>query len=167
MALTREKKGEILSKLQKIVKDSASIVFINFHALPVTESSQIRKALREKGVGYTVAKKSLTRKALSEGGIKGTLPELPGELGIVYGTDPIEGARGVYEFQKKLDKKIQIVGGVFENKFMTQAEMLVISQIPGLKTLQAQFVNLINSPIQGLVVGLKAIADKKGTETQA
>lgn len=166
MALNREKKGEILSKLKKIVKDSASIVFINFHALPVTESSLIRKSLREKGVGYTVAKKTLTKKALSEAGFEGTMPELPGELGIVYGTDPIEGARGVYEFQKKLEKKIQIVGGIFENRFMTKDEMLVISQIPGLKTLQAQFVNLINSPIQGLVIGLKAIADKKGAETQ-
>ena len=117
--------------------------------------------LREKGVGYTVAKKSLTRKALSEGGIEGAMPDMPGELGIVYGTDPIEGARGVYEFQKKLDKKIQIVGGVFENRFMNQVEMLVISQIPGLKTLQAQFVNLINSPIQRLVIGLNAIAEKK------
>ena len=161
MAVSKEKKGEILAKLQKIVKDSASIVFINFHALPVIESSNIRKSLRAKGVGYTVAKKSLTRKALSEGGITGELPDMPGELGIVYGTDPIEGARGVYEFQKKLDKKIQIVGGVFENKFMNQAEMLVISQIPGLKTLQAQFVNLINSPIQGFVMALDQIAAKK------
>lgn len=161
MAINREKKGEILSKLKKIVKDSASVVFINFHALPVTESSLIRKALREKGVGYTVAKKSLTRKALSEGGIEGELPDMPGELGIVYGADPIEGARGVYEFQKKLDKKIQIVGGVFENRFMNQAEMLVISQIPGLKTLQAQFVNLINSPVQRFVLALNEIAKAK------
>ena len=165
MALNREKKGEILSKLKKIVKDSASIVFINFHALPVTESSLIRKSLREKGVGYTVAKKTLTKKALSEAGFEGIMPELPGELGIVYGTDPIEGARGVYEFQKKLEKKIQIVGGIFENKFMTKDEMLVISQIPGLKTLQAQFVNLINSPIQGFVMALSEVAKKK--ETQA
>ncbi|HRH26755.1 MAG TPA: 50S ribosomal protein L10 [Parcubacteria group bacterium] len=165
MALTREKKGEILSKLQKIVKDSSSIVFINFHALPVSESSIIRKALREKGVGYTIAKKTLTKKALSEAGFEGQMPELPGELGIVYGTDPIEGARGVYEFQKKLEKKIQIVGGVFENKFMTKEEMLVISQIPSLKTLQAQFVNLINSPIQGFVMALSEVAKKK--ETQA
>ena len=162
MAVTKQKKGEILSKLKTIVKDSASIVFINFHSLPVTESSVVRKALRAKGVGYTIAKKSLTRKALAEGGILGTMPEMPGELGIVYGADPIEGAREVYEFQKKLDKKIQIVGGVFEGKFMNQSEMLVISQIPGLKTLQAQFVNLINSPIQRLVIGLSAIAEKKG-----
>ena len=161
MAINKDKKVEILSKLKKIVKDSASIVFINFHALPVTESSVIRKSLRTKGIGYTIAKKSLTRKALSEGGIEGSLPELPGELGIVYGTDPIEGAREVYEFQKKLDKKLQIVGGVFENKFMNKEEMLVISQIPGMKTLQAQFVNLINSPIQRFVLALDQIAQKK------
>ncbi len=161
MAISKEKKGEILSKLKKIVKDSASIVFINFHALPVTESSAIRKTLREKGVGYTIAKKTLTKKALSEGGYVGSMPELPGELGIVYGTDPIEGARGVYEFQKKLDKKIQIVGGIFEGKFMSKDEMVTIAQIPGLKTLRAQFVNLINSPIQGFVLALNEIAKTK------
>jgi large subunit ribosomal protein L10 len=163
MAINKEKKGEILTKLKKIVKDSASVVFINFHSLPVSESTVIRRALREKGVGYTIAKKSLTRKAFSEGGIAGDMPELPGELGIVYGTDPVEGAREVYGFQKKLDKKIQILGGVFEGKFMNQSEMLVISQIPGLKTLHAQFVNLINSPIQGLVIALDAIAQGKSS----
>jgi large subunit ribosomal protein L10 len=161
MAINKEKKVEILSKLKKIVKDSASVVFINFHSLPVVESSAIRKALRVKGVGYTVAKKTLTKKAFSEAGLAGEMPELPGELGIVYGTDPIEGAREVYEFQKKLDKKIKILGGVFEGKFMSQNEMLTISQIPGLKTLQAQFVNLINSPIQGFVMALSEIAKKK------
>jgi len=161
MAISKEKKGEILSKLQKIVKDSASVVFINFHSLPVSESTSIRRALREKGVGYTIAKKSLTRKAFGDAGLGGTMPELPGELGIVYGTDPIEGAREIYGFQKKLDKKIQILGGVFEGKFMNQSEMLVISQIPGLQTLHAQFVNLINSPIQGFVMALDQIAQKK------
>ena len=161
MALTKEKKGEILSKLQKIVSDSASIVFINFHALPVAESSLIRKALREKGVGYTIAKKTLTRKALSGGEIAGDMPDMPGELGLVYGTDALDPAREVYEFQKKLDKKISIVGGVFEGKYMTAGEMLVVAQIPGMQTLRAQFVNLINSPIQGFVMALDQIAQSK------
>ncbi len=162
MAVSKEKKGEILNKLKKIVKDSSSIVFINFHALPVSESTKIRKALLQKGVGYTIAKKTLTKKALSEGGIEGVMPEMPGELGIVYGTDPLDSAREIYTFQKSTDKKVQIVGGIFEGKFMNQSDMISIAQIPGLKTLQAQFVNLINSPIQRLVIGLNAIAEKKG-----
>ena len=163
MAISKEKKGEILEKLRKIVKDSVSVVLVNFHSLPVTESSVIRKALREKGIGYTIAKKTLTKKVLSQSGFSGIMPEMQGELGIVYGTDSIEPARETYFFQKKLDKKIQIIGGVFEGKFMNKEEMLVIAQIPGLKTLQAQFVNLINSPIQGLVIALNAITQVKSS----
>ena len=161
MAITRSKKGEILEKLKGIVKDSASIVFINFHALPVTDSSEIRKTLRSKGVGYTIAKKSLTKKTLSEAGFTGTMQDMPGETGIVYSKDPLDSAREIAVFQKKFEQKIQIIGGVFEGKFMDKAEMIAISQIPGLKTLQAQFVNLINSPIQGFVMALSEIAKKK------
>jgi ribosomal protein L10 len=36
-----------------------------------------------------------------------------------------------------------------------------IALIPSQKTLYAQFVNIINSPIQGFVVALNAIAEKK------
>ena len=161
MAINREKKKEIIEKLQKIVGDSVSIVFVNFHSLPVTESNQIRRTLREKGIGYTIAKKTLTKMTLSQGKFSGTMPEMPGELGLVYGTDSIEPAREVYAFQKRLDKKIQIVGGIFEGKFMNQSEMTVIAQIPGLKTLHAQFVNLINSPIQGFVMALNEIAKSR------
>jgi len=161
MAVSKEKKVEIFDKLKKIVKDSVSMVFINFHALPVSDSSGIRKTLRAKGIGYTVAKKSLTKKALSEGGITGDMPDMPGELSIIYGKDMLDPAHEIYEFQKKFDKKVSIVGGVFEGRFMNQSEMLSVAQIPGLHTLHAQFVNLINSPIQGFVMALSEIAKSK------
>ena len=161
MALSKEKKSEILSGLKKVVKDSGSLVFVSFHGLPVAESSEIRKTLRSKKVGYVVAKKTLTRKALESATIAGVMPEMPGELCIIYGADLLDPAHEIYEFQKKLDKKLQIVGGVFEGKFMSQSEMVSVAQIPGLQTLHAQFVNLINSPIQGLVLALNAIAESK------
>ena len=93
------------------------------------------------------------------------MPEMPGEFAMAYiieGNEDITGpAREVYAFQKKLDKKVQIVGGIFEGAYLNQEKMLEIAQIPGMLALRAQFVNLINSPIQRLVIGLKAIADKK------
>ena len=161
MAVSKVKKSEILEKLKNIVKSSASMVFVNFNGLTVADSSSIRKTLRGKEIGYTVAKKTLTKKALTEGGVAGSMPEMPGELGIVYGKDLLDPAHEIYEFQKKLDKKIQIVGGVFEGKFMNQSEMTSVAQIPGLQTLHAQFVNLINSPIQGFVMALSQIAKSK------
>jgi len=161
MPILKDKKVEILGNLKKIIKDSISLVFVNFHGLPVSESSEIRRTLKGKGVGYIVAKKTLAQKALSEAGFSGTMPEMPGELGLVYGTDLLDPSREIYEFQKKFDKKISIVGGIFEGGFKNQNEMLTIAQIPGMKTLQAQFVNIINSPIQGFVMALDQIAKKK------
>ncbi len=54
------------------------------------------------------------------------------------------------------------MGGVFDGVYKNKEEMTVVAQIPGRETLYAQFVNLINSPIQGLVIGLNAVAEKKG-----
>lgn len=161
MAISKEKKSGIFDNLKKIVAGSKSLVFLNFKGLPVSDTSEIRKTLRENNVGYVVAKKTLSRKALKESGIQGDMPEMPGEFAMVYGEDALAPAREIFAFQKKFDKKVQIVGGVFEGKFMDQSQMTTVANIPGMKTLQAQFVNLINSPIQRLVVGLSEIAKKK------
>ncbi len=161
MALSKEKKSSILQDLSRLVKEFPAVVFVNFHKLPIVDSSLIRKGLREKEVGYTVAKKTLIRKAFADSNVTGEMPTLPGEIAMVYGKDALAPAREIYEFQKKFDKRVSIVGGIFEGAFMDQEKMVSIAQIPGVQTLRAQFVNLINSPIQRLVVGLNAIAEKK------
>ena len=44
---------------------------------------------------------------------------------------------------------------------MDKEQMTEIAQIPDMQTLRAQFVNVINSPIQGLAIALNALAEKK------
>jgi large subunit ribosomal protein L10 len=160
MAITKDKKGEVLNKLKEITgKDS--VVFVNFKGLPVTETSDMRSKLRESGVSYYVAKKTLVKKAFGETSISGDLPELQGELALVYGDDLTAPAREIFSYQKNTDGAVSIIGGVFESKYLSKAEMEEIALIPGMETLQGMFVNVINSPIQGFVMSLKAIADKK------
>lgn len=161
MARTKVEKKEIIEKVEKIVKDAQSLVFVNFHGLKVEDATKIRRKLKSEGVGFFVAKKSLTRKAFEKNKVEGILPELPGELGLAYGVDLIAPAREIYEFQKKLKNALAILGGVFEGKFMTKEEMMGIALIPSQKTLHAMFVNVINSPIQGFVMALDQIAKKK------
>ena len=160
MAITKDKKKEILEKL-KNVSGKESVVFVNFHGLPVSETTEMRGELREKEVNYFVAKKTLVKKAFSDSDIKGDLPELEGELAIAYSDDPTSAAREVYSFQKKFDDQVSILGGVFENKYLSKTEMEEIALIPSLDILRGMFVNVINSPIQGFVLGLNAIAESK------
>lgn len=161
MPITKDQKKETLDKIKGAVKDSSSVVFVNFHGLGVAESSEMRRALRSNKVGYFVAKKTLIKKALENEKFESTLPELDGEIAIAYGEDAIAPAREVYAFQKKFEGKLAILGGIFEGSFKDKDSMMSIATIPSLQVLYGQFVNLINSPIQGLVLALNAIAEKK------
>ncbi len=161
MSRTKTQKKEILEKLDKIMGGAKSLVFVNIHGLKVEDATVMRRQLTKDGVGFFVAKKTLSEKALGNKKYAGEMPALIGEFGMAYGVDLVAPARGVYEFQKKLKDQITIVGGVFENKFMNKDEMLGIATIPPISTLHGMFVNVINSPIQGFVVALSKIAEKK------
>ena len=161
MALSKEKKQEILNKLGDIVKKAKSIVFVNFHGLSVADANELRSQLREAGVDYTVAKKTLIRKALEATKFGGEVPNLDGELALAYGVDNLAPAKGIYDFQQTHKEKVQILGGIFEGEYRDKLSMNEIAAIPGRDVLIAQILNVINSPIQGLVIALDAIASNK------
>lgn len=161
MAISKEKKTEILNKLQDIFKKAKSVVFVNFHGLTVGDETAMRKSLTAQNINYYVAKKTLIKRVLEEGSISGELPVLDGELALAYGDDLVVPAREVHGFTKKHKGNLAILGGVFEKKFMNMDEMNDIATIPPLEVLYGQIVNVINSPIQGLVMSLDQIAKKK------
>lgn len=162
MAITKAKKQDIVAKVADALSGAASVVFVHFKGLSVADTSAMRKSLRESGVGYYVAKKTLLKRALADKGYAGTLPELPGEIAIAWSAeDATAAAREVYEAGKKHKESISIMGGVFEDKFLDAAGMVAIATIPPVPVLRGMFVNVINSPIQGLVIALDQIREKK------
>ncbi len=164
MPISKQKKVEIVKDLSQKVKGSETVVFVNFHGLSVANTTQLRRQLKAEGVGYTVAKKTLIRKAFETSGraIAGDWPTLDGEVALAYLTvkdgDPISPAKGIHEFQKKVKEGIKILGGVFQGAFTDATMMMGIAAIPPRATLYAQLANLFNSPIQRLVIGLDQIS---------
>ncbi len=160
MAITKAKKQDILVKLETVRDSSESIVFVHYKGLTVANTTAMRKELREKGVGYFVAKKTLMKKAFGTT-FTGEMPNLDGEIAVAFSTDAIAPAQSIKEFSGKFKDNLAIVGGVFQGVFKSKEEMVEIASIPPLQTLRGMFVNVINSPIQGLVISLDAIASKK------
>ena len=161
MAITRIKKGEVVDKLKEAFKNAASVVFVNFKGLTVGHTTEMRSALKKEGISYSVAKKSLTKRALHDRKFEGEQPELPGELSLAWGEDLVAPARNVYTFVKKFPENLKILGGVFEGRYMTGAEILAVAQIPPIEVLRGKFVNIINSPIQRFAIALNEVAKKK------
>ena len=162
MAITKAKKEEVVAKVTDALQSAVSVVFVRFKGLSVADTSAMRRALKEQGVGYYVAKKTLMRRALASRGYTGTLPELPGEIAIAWSDgDATAAAREIYEQGRKHKDALSIVGGVFEGAFADAAQMNAIATIPPVPVLRGMFVNVINSPIQGLVIALDKIRETK------
>ncbi len=160
MAITKAKKETILSKLEGVKGEAQSIVFVKFNGMTVADTTAMREDLRQKGVGYFVAKKTLMKRTFGEA-FEGEMPQLDGEIAIAYATDAIAPAQNIKEFAGKHKDKLAIVGGVFEGVFKNQAEMTEIASIPSLHVLRGMFAQLVNSPRQRFAVVLSKVAETK------
>ena len=165
MAISRDKKVQILGKIKKAVTDSQSVVFVNFQGLNVAKANELRRALQSNDISYTVAKKSLIKKALDESKISGTRPDLDGEIALAYGEDLLSPAKGIYDFGKEVSQ-LKIAGGIFDGGYMDKEAMIDIAQIPSREGLYSQLLYMIKWPIQGLAVTLDAIAEEKAKSVQ-
>ena len=162
MAISKDKKRHIVAKLKDAFKEATSVAFVGFTKLTVKDASALRKELSGAGVRYYVAKKTLIRKALEGNGYAGKAPDLPGEVAIAWTAGDVTApSRGVYTFGKKLKGALTLLGGVFEGAFADAQKMTAIATIPPLPVLRGMFVNVINSPIQGLVIALDQISKTK------
>ena len=157
MAITRQKKEEILTKITQILKKSKAMVFVNFHGLKVSDANEIRQGLREQGIGYLVAKKTLLKKALEATHISGNIPSLDGELGMVYGEDLLAPAKSIALYAKKKKESLKLLGGIMESRFITLEEVKTLASIPSREILLGQLVGVLSGPARGLVTVLSGI----------
>lgn len=160
MAITKAKKTDILSKLETVKKDADSIVFVNFKGMQGVDTTSMRAKLREAGVSYFVAKKTLIKRAFADT-FTGDMPQLDGEIAVAYSEDAIAPAQNVKTFMGQYKDKIAIAGGVFQGVYKSQAEMTEIASIPALPVLRGMFAQIINSPRQRFTVALSEVAKTK------
>lgn len=168
MAISKAKKAEIVRELREKVASAPALVFANFHGLPVAETVKLRRDLRDCGIGFKVAKKTLLRLAFSGAKIEGEMPALAGEVGVAYLSRPEAGEeeaitvpREVEHFAKAHPERLKILGGVFLGKYAGADLMLALASIPPREALLGQLVVLLNSPLRRLALVLNAISKNK------
>jgi large subunit ribosomal protein L10 len=174
MPKTRIQKGEILRDLAEKVKKAKSVVFANFNTLGVKENEDLRNKLREENSEYFVAKKTLLDLAFKDSQIENLkIRDFEGKVAAIFGyEDEVAPARIVGKFKKSSPDKINFVGGVLENKFISSETVATLAELPGKQELYAKVVGSLQAPIsgfvhvlsgnlRGLVCVLNAIKDKK------
>ena len=156
---TKQQKTQDLESLQKRIPDSKITVFTSFakegeKGLTVSQMTELRKSLREKGGEYLVSKKTLIKKAVDSDLVNPR--EFEGSVGVVLGfEDPIETAKSVYEFSKKTEALV-VHGAIFENGFLDAGQFTELAKLPGREVLLARAIGMMNYPLTGLATVLQA-----------
>ena len=167
MAVTRQKKQEILATLTKNFKDAKSIGFVKTSALTVAEFESMRNDLRGVNANYMVAKKTLMKLALKNAlNIDVELKDLPGQIGAVCNfDDAIVGLGKVNDVVKKTKgDKLEWTVCVFEGELKNNEETKAIAGMPSRETLLGRLVGSMQAPLAGLARWFDAAA--KDLETQ-
>ena len=158
MAVTKEKKEEILQGLIESLKSAKSVVFSHYSGLDVKSMQELRTSLRDKNSEYKVAKKTLIKLAAKEAG----LPELPNEvldgpIGIAISfDDELSAAKAIYDFSKT-HKEAVLIGAIIDGEILSKEEVNEFAKIPSREELYAKLVYTIKSPISGFYSTLHGV----------
>jgi large subunit ribosomal protein L10 len=157
MAITKDQKKEISSKIGNILNTNKSVVFVSFKGLDVARTSEMRSELKKDGIGYMVVKKTLAKRTMESAEISGERPVLEGELALAYCNDTIMPSKSIAHYQKKFAGAVTALGGILEGSFLSKDDVSNLAKIPGREVLYGQLVTVMNAPIQQTVQVLNAV----------
>lgn len=167
MAITKDKKGQILKKLEEKFSKAQAVYFAENKGLTVKDVSALRKKLRESGIDFVVAKKTLMKLAAKNQNLPEITDEImTGPIAAVIGyEDMIIPSKIVKDFGATVDNRVVLTGGIMEGKLLSKAQATELASLPSKQELLARLVRTIKGPISGFYMVLKGLHDKKSSTT--
>lgn len=157
MALTKDKKNEVVAEVAELLKNSKMTVVVAYQGTPVKAMQELRRKGRDNGTTLKVIKNRLVTKAVeSTDHLKGAdTSALNGMLLYAFNSeDEVAPAQVVAQFAKQ-QPTLEFVGAyTAEGKFIAADEVKALSTLPSKNQLIAGVINTLNSPVRGVVSSL-------------
>jgi large subunit ribosomal protein L10 len=173
MAISKDKKQQLVADLNELLSDAKMTVFAKYQGLTVKEMQELRAAARENNVKIKIVKNRLVRVAMSEIAVyKDTdTNALEGQLlYAISNEDEVAPAQVLAKFAK--DHAALELKGAFsgEGAALNEQEVVELSKLPSKEQLIGQVVDMLLSPVNDITNGLSGnlhalldgIADKAG-----
>ena len=149
-------KQKIVAEIEKLAKDSKSMVFVDYRGLTVAEATKLRANLRKSGVTYKVYKNNLMRIALNNIGVKELDNQLTGTLAVAFSkNDEVAAAKIIQE--EKFKDKMAFKFGMLGNSVLDAAGVARLATMPSKETLVAQLLGLLTSGARNLATVINAV----------
>ena len=152
MALSKDKKQEVVSEVSELLSNSKLTVIAEYGGTSVKAMQTLRAQARENGTQVKVVKNRLFKLALqADKRFEGVPSDLfNGQLLYAFNSDDeVAPASSLANFAKT-ETQVQFVGGLSsDGQFLSADDVRALASLPGKDQLRAQLVGTIAAPLSG------------------
>lgn len=156
------KKG-VVEEIKSKVKNSASIILVDYRGLSVAELTDLRKKLRQNESDIKIYKNTLTKIALDDLKIDVDNTYLEGPSAMAFSTDAISPIKVLSDFAKKhklLELKVGIVDGIVSDK----KALNELAKLPSREGLLTMLAGSLLGVVRDLSIALNLLSEQKEKE---
>jgi len=156
MAISREKKEQIVDDLTEKLLRSNGLIMTGFAGLSTAQMTQLRNKLRDEETGFHVVKNSMVKLAMEQAGLPWDAALFDGPTAIGFCYEDVPGpAKVLVDFSGE-SKILSIRGGLLGDGLLDAAQIADLASLPSGELLIALVVARIAAPLVGLVNVLNA-----------
>lgn len=156
MALTKEKKEDMLAEYVELIGKSQAVFITHYGGLKMPELDKVRGQVRGAQAEFHVTKNTLVQRALKDAGYDVPEAWLTGSTAMSFCfKDPAAVAKALADLGKEFDK-LKVVGGVLSGKAISKNDVEALASLPPFDTLRAQLIGAISAPASNIVGVLNA-----------
>ena len=164
---TKAQKKERIDALEKALPATTITIFTTFAragepGLSVKQLQDLKRALRTTDGEYTVAKKTLIDKALSDLKYEGVdVFGMDGSMGLVLGHGDINAVtKALYQFAKT-NPALKLFVAWSDGHLVAHDQLIDIATLPSREELLARLAGMLKYPLSSLAVVLNQVALQK------
>ena len=151
MAVSRERKEEVLAQYTDWMKKSQAVILVEYTGVKMKALDGIRAKVRESGGEFHVVKNTLARRMFADQGMSFPQDYLVKSTAVSFAfTDPASTAKALTEATKGIEF-IKVKGGFMAGQTLNSAQVKALAEMPPLPVVRAQLLGVLQAPAGKLV----------------
>jgi large subunit ribosomal protein L10 len=152
--MNREQKSAVIDEIAAQINESEAVYAVDYRGITVAQAAELRGKLREADATLRVVKNTLTIRAADQAGAQALKPMLEGPTALTFARgDAAAAAKAVFDYARTTGL-LPFKGGTLNGEGLAPEQVQSIARLPTRDVLNAQFVNIVASPLTGLVTSL-------------